>query len=108
MTHHSGFFHHVYFWLREGGGPDDARELAEGCRTHLSHIPGVQSITVATPAGTPRAVVDNTYAVALLMEFADQAAHDGYQEHPDHLRFITECKHLWSRVQIYDAVPAEA
>ena len=103
MPQNSKFFHHVYFWTHEG----DARALAAGCRAHLSHIPCVRKMTVAVPAGTPRAVVDNSYAVALLLEFETSAAHDEYQTHPDHLRFIDDCKHLWSRVLIYDAVPAK-
>jgi len=65
---------------------------------------GVLRLTVGFPAGTERGVVDNSYGVALLVEFADAAAHDVYQEHPDHLRFIEECSQFWSRVQVYDAV----
>ncbi len=48
--------------------------------------------------------MDNSYAVALLVEFADQAAHDAYQEHPDHQRFVEACSPLWSRVQVYDCL----
>jgi quinol monooxygenase YgiN len=61
---------------------------------------------VGTPAGTPREVVDNAYGVALVIEFADAAAHDVYQDHPDHHRFIAACSPLWSRVQVYDSVAA--
>ena len=45
-------------------------------------------LNVGKPAGTDRAVVDNSYAVALLVEFADSSAHDVYQDHPDHKAFI--------------------
>ena len=103
MAQETGFFHSVFFWLHDGA---DAGRLADGCRTHLAGIPGVQRLTAGFPAGTGREVVDNSYGVALLVEFADSAAHDVYQEHPDHLRFIAECSRLWSRVQVYDAVPA--
>lgn len=98
----TGFLHMVYFWLREGAGSDDAQKLAEGCRRCLTGIPGVLRLEVGFPAGTARNVVDNSYGVALLVEFADSAAHDIYQDHPDHLRFIEECRALWSRVQVYD------
>ena len=100
----AGFLHLVYFYGREDGGADDARLLAEGCRRYLPGIPGVLRLATGTPAGTPRDVVDNAYLVALLVEFADVAAHDVYQDHPDHLRFIAECKQYWSRVQIYDTL----
>ena len=101
----TGFFHNVFFWLREGADPQDAQKLAQGCATFLSDIPGVLRLTVGFPAGTTRGVVDNSYGMALLVEFADRQAHDIYQEHPDHLRFIEECGPLWSRVQVFDTLP---
>ena len=95
----------MFFWLREGGAEAaDASRLADGCTTHLTGIPGVLRLTVGSPAGTDRGVVDNSYGVALLVEFADAAAHGVYQDHPNHLRFISECSYFWSRVQVYDVV----
>ena len=105
MTSHTSFYHSVYFWLREGGEAEDAAKLADGCRTYLPGIPGIVTLNVGVPAGTARDVVDNSYGVALLIEFENKAAYDVYENHPDHLRFIAECRSLWSRVQIYDAVP---
>ena len=104
MTSATGFLHTVYFWLRENAAEGDAERLAEGCRKHLTGIPGVLRLAVGFPAGTEREVVDNSYGVALLVEFADSAGHDIYQEHPDHYRFIEECRSLWSRVQVYDTL----
>ncbi len=102
----AGFLHMVYFYLRNPASADDAQALLRGCREHLPNIPGVLRLSVGTPAGTPRDVVDNAYGVALLVEFADAAAHDVYQDHPDHLRFIEACSRFWSRVQVYDSVVA--
>ena len=104
MLQQTGFFHNVFFWLHDGADAADASRLAGGCTTYLTGIPGVLRLTVGFPAGTDRGVVDNSYGVALLVEFADAAAHDVYQDHPDHLRFIAECSHFWSRVQVYDVV----
>ena len=101
MSTRPGFIHTVFFWLREGA---DAQTLAQGCQTHLAGIAGVQRLAVGFPAGTDREVVDSTYGVMLLIEFADAAAQAVYQEHPDHLRFIAQCAHLWSRVQVYDTI----
>ncbi len=101
----TGLFHTVFFWVRRDGEPGDAERIAEGCRTHLSGIPGVVRLTVGRPAGTPRDVVDNSYGLALLVEFVDAAACDVYEHHPDHLRFIAECGQFWSRVQVYDTLP---
>lgn len=98
----SGFLHLVYFWLSDE--PDAAQHLMRGCREHLPNIPEVLRLEVGTPAGTPREVVDNSYGVALLVEYADQAGHDVYQDHPDHLRFIEANRKYWTRVQVYDTL----
>jgi hypothetical protein len=100
----TGFIHMVYFYLRDDAQPGDAERLIQGCRKHLTNIPGVLHLEAGIPAGTPRAVVDNTYGVGLLVELVDTAAHDVYQDHPDHLKFIEEFKSLWSRVQVYDTL----
>jgi hypothetical protein len=100
----TGFLHLVYFYPVDNAGADDAATLQKGCRKWLPGIPSVLRMEAGFPAGTDREVVDNTYAVGLLVEFADQAGHDLYNTHPDHLAFIAENKHLWSRVQIYDTL----
>ncbi len=102
MAANTRFLHMVYFWLNEGGGRREAEALAEGARRNLSGIPGVLRLEAGFPAGTTREVVDSTYGVGLLVEFASAADHDVYQDHADHLRFIEECSALWSRVRVYD------
>jgi hypothetical protein len=97
----TGFLHMVYFYLHD---ENDAVKLAQGCREYLTDIPGVRRLDVGVPAGTPRAVVDNAYGVALLVEFADKEAHDVYQDHSDHHRFIEACSPFWSRVQVFDSL----
>jgi Stress responsive A/B Barrel Domain len=32
----------------------------------------------------------NDYAFGFSMEFADQAAYDGYDQHPDHVAFVRD------------------
>ncbi len=103
----TGPFHHaVYFWLNEGSAADGAQKTIDACRANLSDIPGIVSMTLGVPAGTSGGPVDTSYGVALIIEFEDKAAHDAYDIHPGHQRMISECGHLWSRVQVYDTVPA--
>ena len=96
-------YHSVYFWLNDAA---DAPRLANGCRAYLSAIPGIVRMNVGAPAGTLGAPVDNSYGVALLIEFESKEACAVYDSHPDHLRFIAEFGPLLSRVQVYDAVSA--
>jgi hypothetical protein len=96
------FVHTVYFWLHDGA-PDTARtQLIEDCRTLLRQVPTVRQLWAGPPAGTPRDVVDNSYACGLTVIFDDRAGHDVYQDHPLHFDFIERNREYWKRVQVYD------
>ena len=41
--------------------------------------------------------------MALHLVFADKAAHDKYQDHPEHLKFIEENKAVWAKVRVFDS-----
>ena len=97
------FIHSVYFWLTRPESTDDHDALRAGLES-LRGVSAIQDVKLGQPADTRRPVIDHSYDFALLLTFADKAAHDVYQEHPVHLEFIAECQHLWSRVQIYDVV----
>ncbi len=96
--------HAVYFWLQNGGTPDDTQTIIHACQTYLPEIPGILRLVVGTPAGTDGPPVEKTYAVALLIDFVDKAAHDAYDVHPNHQRFVAECGPLFGRVQVFDVV----
>ncbi len=95
------FIHSVYFWLANPESDVDRAALQAGLET-LSAVETIHAVSIGTPAETRRPVIDHSYDFALLLTFADKAAHDVYQDHPVHLAFVDTCKHLWSRVQIYD------
>jgi len=96
------FIHGVYFWTRPDAPADAAERIAADCRQLLARIPSVGRLWAGPPAGTPRDVVDNSYAVGLIVVFDDRAGHDAYQSHELHQRFIERNKPLWGRVQVYD------
>ena len=98
------FIHTVYFWLKPEAGEVERDQLLADCRNYLSKISTVRQLWAGTPVGTPRPVVDNSYAVGLTVILDDSAGHDVYQVDPLHLEFIERNKANWSRVQVYDAV----
>src|SRR6202795_4024148 len=51
----------------------------------LAAIPGVEAFELLAEV-SPK----NGFRFAISMEFADRAAYEGYNEHPDHLRFVQE------------------
>jgi len=101
----SGFIHTVFFWLKSGTPESARQQLIDDCRQYLGKISTVRFLAAGVPAGTPRQVVDNSYAVGLAVHFDDQAGHDAYQEDALHLEFIARNKAHWERVQVYDLIP---
>lgn len=104
MDKSAKFLHNVYFWVVEEGSEEAAENIHAGIRKNLNSIPGIIRLETGKPAGTERAVVDNSYGVSLHILFENREAHDVYQKHSQHLQFIEECKAFWTRVQIYDSV----
>ncbi|MDF1505930.1 Dabb family protein [Roseisolibacter sp. H3M3-2] len=99
------FVHAVYFYLRDGLSPEERARFDAGVRS-LRDIETVRQGWVGVPAPTDRPVIERGYHTALVLLFADQAAHDAYQTHPVHDRFRAECAGLWRDVRIYDSVDA--
>ena len=101
------FIHAVYFWLRDDLSADERARYEDGLRS----LRGIEHVThgwIGVPAPTDRPVIERGYSRALVLAFADQAAHDAYQVHPVHDRFRDECGTYWTRVQIFDSVSDDA
>ncbi len=97
------FIHHVFFWLANPNSSADRDQLINGLRK-LSSVATIKRFHVGRPAGTLREVIDTTYAISWCIFFANESDQQSYQIDPIHLRFVEECSHLWSRVQVYDSV----
>ena len=65
------------------GTPEEADFLAAAAG--LAAIPGVEAFELMRET-SPK----NEYRFGISMEFADRAAYEGYNEHPDHVRFVQE------------------
>lgn len=103
----SGYFiHHVYFWLNNPDSPEDRTRLIEGLKK-LSAVQSISTSHIGMPADTNRDVIDSSYSISWLLTFNNRAEQDSYQVDLIHLKFVEECKHLWSRVVVYDTVDIE-
>jgi hypothetical protein len=95
--------HMVYFKLKERT-PAAREKLVAACDKYLSSHEG----TVLYAAGPiaedfKRDVNDTDWDVALHVVFVNKAAHDKYQNHPEHLKFIEENKETWDKVRVFDS-----
>jgi hypothetical protein len=76
--------HTVVFRLKHtANSPEEADFLTAAQR--LADIPGVETFECLRQV-SPK----NSFTLGLSMEFADQAAYTGYNEHPDHVDFVQE------------------
>jgi hypothetical protein len=96
--------HMVYFQLKDNAA-DKRDKLVAACKKYLTDHEG----TVYFSAGVlsddfKRDVNVRDWDVALHVVFKNKAAHDKYQEHARHLKFIEENKDNWKSVRVFDAV----
>jgi hypothetical protein len=76
--------HTVVFTLSHpAGSAEEASFLVAAAR--LAEIPGVEGFEILNET-SPK----NGYRHGISMEFAGAAAYAGYNEHPDHVRFVAE------------------
>jgi Stress responsive A/B Barrel Domain len=96
------FSHVVIFWTF----PEKinaAEELMAGAKYYLAGIPGAKSFHVGKMVKSHRDVVDQSYQVALNIQFESKQAQDDYQVHPLHLEFVEKAfKPNCHRVVVYD------
>jgi hypothetical protein len=95
--------HMVYFKLKDNT-PENRQKLVGACEKYLADHDGVVFFSAGVLAGDfKREVNDRDWDVALHLVFIDQAAHDKYQDHKEHLKFIEENKANWAKVRVFDS-----
>jgi hypothetical protein len=76
--------HTVSFTLgHTAGSPEESAFLAAA--QELAVIDGVEAFELLRQVGAK-----SEFRFGISMEFADQRAYDGYNEHPAHVRFVSE------------------
>ena len=76
--------HTVVFTLKHAAGSAEEGAFLNDAKV-LGNIPGVERFEQLRQV-SPK----NDYAFGFSMEFADQAAYSGYNEHPDHVAFVRD------------------
>ncbi len=77
--------HTVVFRLKHAPGSAEEKAFLSAGKA-LAGIPGVEKFEQLREV-SPK----NGYAFGFSMEFADQAAYDRYNNHPDHVAFVRDC-----------------
>lgn len=96
--------HMVYFQLKDGT-PENRAKLVAACRKYLTDHEGTVYFSAGVLADDLKREVNvRDWDVALHLVFKDKAAHDKYQDHERHTRFVEENKDTWKTVRVFDAV----
>jgi hypothetical protein len=74
--------HTVSFTLHHPAGSDEERGFLAAAEK-LGEIPGVEAFEILAEV-SPK----NDFRFGISMEFADQAAYEGYNGHPEHVAFV--------------------
>ncbi|PCD04825.1 hypothetical protein COC42_09430 [Sphingomonas spermidinifaciens] len=99
------FLHHVFFTLKRPGNAEDRAKLIAALQK-LAATPTIRSYQIGQHAGTTRDVVQRGYDLSWTVAFDSPADQEAYQDHPIHLDFVRDNAALWSKVVVYDTVPA--
>jgi hypothetical protein len=80
--------HTVVFKLKHPAGSAEEKAFLDAIKK-LDNIPGVENLELLKQISKK-----NTYDFGLSMEFANQEAYDGYNNHPDHVAFV---QNIWMK-----------
>ncbi len=96
------FSHVVLVWLKEPGDEEMRRKFVEASST-LNNLPGILFRHVGVVSPSSRAIVDDTFDVAVTVTLKDKKAFKAYMEHPQHKKVVDEqLKPLVNRIVAYD------
>jgi len=99
--------HMVFFKLKDST-PEGRAKLVAACKKYLSKHEGTVYFSAGVIAEDfQREVNDRDFDVALHVVFKNKDAHDAYQTHERHLKFIEENKDTWAKVRVFDSYVEE-
>lgn len=96
--------HVVMVWLNNAGNKADRAAFIKASE-ELNDLPGIISRHVGVSQKSDRAIVDDTFDVAVTVTMKNKAALDAYLNHPKHKRILKgKIKPLINRVVVYDFI----
>nr|WP_299340697.1 Dabb family protein [Allomuricauda sp.] len=103
-TFDPAFTHTVFFWLKDPDDKEVRKKFEASLKNFLANSKFAKTNFIGTPPKATRDVVDGSFTYSLIVTFESAEAQDGYQNEEAHLVFIEECKDLWEKVLVYDAL----
>lgn len=96
-------FHVGLVWLKEPGNAAHRQQIVVAAHAFAREIPEVQFLSVGQSPLSPSPYVDDSFDVCLVMQFADKAAMERYNQHPVHQKAANEAfLPLSKKILFYD------
>jgi len=102
MPTDSPLVHNVFFTLKDASDAAQQALIDSAVRNLKGHDGEAYFAVCRLVPDLARPVNVRDFHVGLHIAFKDRAAHDAYQTHPRHLKFIEEGKPNWAQVRVYD------
>jgi hypothetical protein len=102
----AGKLYHIgLVWLKEPGNAAHRQQIVAAAHAFAREIPEVQLLSVGQSPPSPSPYVDDSFDVCLVMQFADKAAMDRYNQHPAHQKAANEAfLPLSKKILFYDFI----
>ena len=102
----SGKIHHVgLVWLKEPGNAEQRQKIVAAAHAFAREIPEVEFLSVGQTLPSQSQYVDDSFDVCVVMQFADKAAMERYNQHPVHQKAAQEAfLPLSKKILFYDFV----
>jgi len=96
--------HIVICWLKASGNLEAQKKLIMVSRSFTT-IPGVLNVSAGRILSSQRAIVDNTFDLAIVMTFTNTQALAAYLKHPKHRKAVKETlRPLTKKIIVYDFI----
>ena len=96
--------HVVMVWLKQPGNEQQRNAFIKASE-QLSDLPGIVNRHVGVVKASDRAIVDDTFDVAVTVTMESEAALKAYLQNPKHKKILKEkIKPLTNRVVAYDFI----
>ena len=97
--------HIVLAWLKKPGDETGRARLIAASKDLKAKIPQVRSLVAGPVLPSERAIVDDSFDVALVMTFDSPDAMAAYEKSPVHVQAVKDTlKPLTSKIVVYDFV----
>ena len=102
---HGKIYHIGLVWLKEPGNAEQRRQIVAAAHAFAREIPEVAFLSVGQTLPSQSQYVDGSFDVCVVMQFADQAAMERYNQHPVHQKAAREAfLPLSQKILFYDFV----